>query len=230
MISVWTPACRGCALPGDLAFTVDLSGLDEALQRVDKALTTWPSAGNPLLEWRAEYGLRTEGAGRPTVAQGGTFRGNAWPALKPAYHRKTDNVNVPVWGGTPRLRTGRVTRASGTSIRTKASGGRGVVTLGETFHSGPVLGKLKRDGSRYKQGDAQLGKGRAGSLLGDWKTSAPVLRDGGRTIIIKSRAVYADAVHKLRPFAYGGKIDAEETESMKQHIVRYLQGILDRLG
>jgi len=220
-------------MPDDFGFTVDASGLDRDLKELADGLETFPTAGNPLLEWRATYALRTERAmaERPTVSQPGQFRGNQWDALAPAYHRETDNEDVPVWGGVERLRAGHVTRtaAFGKNIRTKAGAGAGafgVVNKGQSYTSGPVLGKLKKDGSRYKPTDPQLGKGRPGSLLGDWRTADPQLSNGGKTITLRSSIPYAEFVHEKRPFAYGGSIDKEESEAMLGHIQDYLRKIL----
>jgi hypothetical protein len=172
------------------------------------------------------------------VGQSGSFRGNSWPAAKPAYTRK-DGTVVPIWGGVPRVRAGHVTRAGKASQRylkymspEQRAGGPsdvGVVKLGQTFTAGNVLGKLRRDGSRYRQSDPQLSPNAEVGLLGDFAKSAPVLEDNNRRVRVMTNKSYAARVHAKRPFAFGGAIDKEEADSVLAYCTKYVDDLLRRL-
>jgi hypothetical protein len=204
------------------------------LAQMAKGMDSIPRRTSPLLAWRTAYGQRTDRAARPTVARSGSFRGNRWPKLKPAYKRKTDGRVVPVWGGVPRLRAGRVTRvASGgqryghTLTPSQNASGFGVIKKGQTFTGRNVLARLKGDGSRYKSSDKQLGKvGARSGLLGDWVGSDPIVDRRGKRIRITSNKAYAGTQHKRRPFASGRKIDREESRDLLTRIARYVDKLM----
>ena len=215
-----------------LSVNVDLKGM--RLDDIADAIKEFPVTGNPLLEWKKAYGLRTLQAPRPNVGSSGTFRGNVWPKLEPQYTRKTDGVVVPVWGGVKRVRAGRVTqvraggrtrRASTLSKSQKASG-FGVVKLGQTFDKGNVLGKLRSTGQRYKQGDEQLRSDQPTSILKDWATGKPVLSDRGKRIKLVSNHPGARRNHDLRPFSWGKQIEQEELRDITQRVNAYIQLVI----
>lgn len=58
---------------------------------------------------------------------GGSFRGVTWDYFAPQYTRKTDGVQVPAWGGVPKL-----------------------------YGGGNVLGRLRPSGARLAYGDALM--------------------------------------------------------------------------
>jgi hypothetical protein len=154
--------------------------------------------------------------------------------LKPAYKRKTDGKVVPVWGGVPRLRAGRVTRVASagqryghTLTKSQKASGFGVVKKGQTVKSGPVLARLKSDGSRYKASDKQLGKvGARSGLLGDWINSDAIPDRRGKRIRITSNKPHAAAQHKRRPFAGGRRIDREEGADLLKRIATYIDRLM----
>lgn len=218
---------------------IKVGGLVGDLAKFKDAISTFPAgAGNPLILWRKAYGLRTIQSSRPTVGASGSFRGNSWPAVKPQYTRK-DGTIVPVWGGIPRLRAGHVTRAGKASQRylkymspAQIEGGAtdiGVVKVGQTFTAGNVLGKLRRDGTRYRQSDKQLSTNAEVGLLGDFAKSEPILGDNNRLVRILSNRSYAVKVHEKRPFAFGGAIDKEESDSLLAYCSAYVDGLLKKL-
>jgi hypothetical protein len=200
-----------------MGLQLDTKQLEAGLEDFAKVLETFGRTAptNPMVKWRAGYNVRQLRAwqSRPSVGRSGTVRGNPWHRLKPQYKRKTDGVTVPVWGGVPRLRTGTVTRAGVASERFGEGAGRAVVKVGQKTRTGPVLGKLKRTGRRYKEGDPQLGKIRKGGLLGSWLQAPPVFRNKNRTVEVRSRKPHAVHVERRRRYVWGPKIQAEESKA-----------------
>ena len=221
---------------------IDVGSLPRDLQEFARGLSAFPAGTqNPLVQWRAAFGGRTLSSARPTVAQAGGYRGNPWPRLKDQYTRKMDGVTVPVWGGVPRLRAGTVTRGGGSltllKSLTKAQragliGNPGVTEKGRRTTGGNVLGKLKRDGSRYQSSDPQLGKnlGRSGGLLTDWATSPPIISESGKTVTVTSNVAHAEHVEARRQFSWGESIAREETDDAFRRVTVYLDSLLRKLG
>lgn len=226
----------------EIVFKIDgLGGVGDMLGHLKHGIASFPERTNPLLKWRADYGARTLSAAEeaPTVGSDGSFRGNAWPRLKPMYTRKRDGDTVYVWGGNTRLRAGVVTRAGSAGIRhlkymTKAQRagfvGNGLrnVAKGQRFTGGTVLGKLRSDGSRYRQGDKQMYH--RGDLMRDWAVSAPIVQDQGRSVTVTTSKPYAGRLHDLRPFAWGSEIERVESDSALQHVSIYIDNLLREAG
>lgn len=222
-----------------MAFRVDLNHLPEELREVAAGLKSLPSAknDNPLSIWIQSYQLREKGEGRPTVNQFGSFRGNTWHPLEPAYIRTTDGMSVPVWGGVPRLRGGRVTRASVMGTR-RASGltraekkaGYGAVVIGQTFRTGPVKGKLKADGSRYKSSDRQLGRDSGGHLFGEWVNPRNiVLSASGLVATLAHPFSWAPRIAERRNFMWSSRIESDEIPQFVKHVGAYIDKMLRRI-
>jgi hypothetical protein len=164
--------------------------------------------------------------------------------LAPQYTRKTDGVTVPVWGGVPRATLtapgggqyqmlGVVTWAGSASIRKyqtkqQKKAGFGVVKVGQVVGTGRnVLGKLRPDGSRYKQSDKQMSDGHSVNHLFRQFASVPgVLSDNNRVIQVVSNKDYAAKVHDRRPFAWGPMIEREESDDALKQVSLYLDKLL----
>lgn len=221
------------------------TGTVKRLLAIAGSMSSFPESRNPLLTWRREYGLRTATAQRPTVGQDGMFRGEHWPALEPQYTRKTDGVVVPVWGGVPRAvlgggryqQLGYVSRAGEASIRqakfltpAQKRAGFGRVREGQVISASTVQGKLRKDGSRYKQSDKQMARqvNASDNILGDWIAGDPEIRDSGKSIKLTSRFDWAGTAHKRRPFAFGPAITPVELRHLRLAVLRYVRDLLGR--
>ena len=169
------------------------SNSDDFLAKIRKIAQEAKDVKRPMARWRLGYGVRTVRASRPSVGQSGMFRGNPWRKLAPMYTRK-DGTVVPVWGGVQKVH------------------GRG-----------NVKGRKRRRGPRYKESDRQLDKLRTQGLIGGWAQAAPLFSKGNKRLTISARQPYAERQHKMRPFAFGVKIDKEESKHALAELDAYFR-------
>ena len=191
--------------------------------QLSRDLESFPKQDNPLSKWETGYGdrgLDQASRPRPTVAKAGTYRGNRWPGLAIQYKRKTDGVVVPVWGGVKRLRTGRVTRATGTGVR--VGGGPGVIHVGQTFSGGNVRGKLNSQGKEYKRSDLQLGKARQAGLFQSWFAPTGKLSPNGKRLTKTTNKPHAARIAAKRPFHWGRTIARNERHHLELVAAKWL--------
>ncbi|MFA4972908.1 MAG: hypothetical protein WC683_09860 [bacterium] len=219
----------------DFSVTMDATQLEARLNKVAQGLRALPldKNTNPLSVWIQSYQLRERAAQRPTVNAFGAFRGAVWHPLEPAYTRVTDGRSVPVWGGVPRLRAGRVTRARtdinamGQVVYTSKRKGRKLgsfasVVPGQTFTTGPVKGKLKSDGSRYKPSDKQLGRDSGGHVFGEWISPRNIIIAAhGLVAVLTHPFAWAAKVNESRRFAWSSGIEEQETREFRDRMLAY---------
>lgn len=215
------------------ALFIDSRELDIKVRRFAEKITRLPrDKRSPLYRTAQRYRLLLEKSyqDRPTIATAGTFQGEDWPKLEPAYTRITDGVSVPVWGGVPRAvlgkgfgasgahsRLGVVTRARDGGIRTghleeaQIKGGFRGIRLGQRFSQATVRPKLRSNGTPYKATDRQLGNAKGRSMIGEGLKNR--LQFGGNNLSV--RVVWphpAASVHQYgRRFRIKGHLAADGT-------------------
>lgn len=226
------------------ALTIDSREFDAATKRFVAGIKRLPKTKkSPLVRTAQRYRefLRKALTSRPTIAQSGTWLGQQWEKLEPAYTRVTDGVVVPVWGGVKRAvmqggfgaqgahsRLGVVTRAGNASIR-RGSGlsqaekdaGFYVVQKGQRFSAANVKGKLRTDGTRYRGEDPQLGR-RSDGLLQDWISAPPVESNRGKTVTKTSNKRYSGKVAEKRNFHWPPKARRDLTPRLVRRIKKYV--------
>lgn len=232
-------------MPSNFTATVDLSDFDAAMKRIIAGQKRFPKdKTNPLrasMDWYLRA-LSTWWKRRPSVSSSGSWMGQRWPGWDQAYvaYERSDG-KVPVWGGVKRMRTGRVTRvrdglstqrkvtASGMTKAEKAAG-HGAVKLGQTFNRPNVLGKLKSDGSRYKQTDKQLGTNKGGGMLHDFVTGQPAVSANGKTVTKGTTKPYAAVQNEARPWTWSPQVERIVSRIMLERMKAYIVSLAKKRG
>ena len=226
-----------------IAFNVNLNNLPEELREVAAGFKSLPRDKNvnPLSVWIQSYQLREREAQRPTVNQLGSYRGSTWHQMEKSYQRKTDGVNVYPWGGVKRVGVGRVTRARSTvnamgeTVYTSKRKGRKLgeyasVVPGQTFTKGPVKGKLKADGSRYKASDKQLGRSSGGHLFGEWLSPRNIIISAsGLVATLAHPFAWSERVAERRNFVWSSRIESDEVPQFVHHVGAYIDKLLGKV-